>query len=353
MMSTSFRFDHQKDYMCSGRRPLPVSTDDGTSRGPGPVSMTDATLSVVIVLYNSADTVVDCLESLPERCYVVVVDNASTDDGVTLAERTRPDAVVLRNEVNRGFGAACNRGAEVVRSGVLAFVNPDLTIKGEALAVLVRRVMAEPQAIVGPALTDAEGVLRANCRKRSRPFHEMLELLPSASKWTPRRLRRDLAFTDEVYARGGEVDYLQGACLVLHREHFAQIGGFDETFFLYSEEEDLCNRVRSKGGQCLFVPEAVARHIAGTSTCKDPTFALAHLYRGRAILYRKQYGDARGRAVAVGIASFALLAQALNPFVRATGRTVRRPRGWLSAVLRGLTQGSLVRLPREESVSES
>lgn len=298
-------------------------------------------LSVVVVLHNSREHLDFCLGALPPEHELIVVDNASTDGGPQLVADIRPDAYIHRAGENLGFGVACNIGAGLAQNDLLMFLNPDASISARDIDELRRRAFELPHAVLGPMLVDRQGARQANVRRPSRAAYDVLELLPGASDWTPPYLVRDLPLTAAVYLEGGEVAYLQGACLLLRRELFLRAGGFDPDFFLYGEEETLAARVRAVGGTCVFVPSAAATHIQGTSTAKVSRFATQHLYRSKAVLYRKRHGDVGGRMRAACIASAALLA-----LTRAVGRSLtRRSAGYVSVsfcvdVLSGLRAGA-------------
>jgi len=299
------------------------------------------TASVITVTYNSGDDVAGMLQSLPADVEAIVVDNASTDGSAEIARTARPGTVVVSLPNNRGFGHGCNVGAGVASGDVLIFLNPDGRVVGDALAVLEAHVAAERQSIFGPAFTEQDGTPRYNVRRRSQPYHEALELLPSTDRWLRGPLRRNLPRTHVRYTQSGEVAYLQGAYLAIDRELFHRLGGFDEDFFLYSEEETLCDAVRAAGGRCVYLPEAVIRHIGGTSTARVSDVAIHHFYRSRAIFYRKRYGNAGGLAAA-GLIGLGLLINAvLHPIVKRYGHSgqagvqLQSPSAALSGLCRG------------------
>lgn len=295
--------------------------------------------AVVTVLHSSGDSIEACLESVPAAAEMIVVDSCSSDGGAEVVRRCRPDATLISLATNVGFGAGCNIGVRAAASEVVVLLNPDTVIERGALEILIERVKKAPSAIVGPALLAPTGELWAVCRRWSRPRYDVVELLPFAGRWVSGSLRRDIPMEAPIYEVGGAVDYLQGACLALRRDLFLDLGGFDERFFLYSEEEDLCERLWQAGGHCLYEPRAIVRHAWGTSTAKRARFATRHLYRSRTLLYRKRYGHLRGCAAALTTAG-ALLADVPAWAVRwILRRGSARTPGWIVAALRGLLEG--------------
>jgi GT2 family glycosyltransferase len=301
--------------------------------------------SVITVTYNSGDDVAGMLRSLPDDVEAIVVDNASTDGSPEIAQAARPNTVVVRLPNNQGFGHGCNVGAGVASRDVLIFLNPDGRIVGDALDVLAAHASEDPRSIFGPAFLRQDRSPRHDVRRRSQPHHEVLELLPSAKRWTPQRLRRDLPASDPRYTVGGEVDYLQGACLAIDRQLFHQLGGFDEDFFLYSEEETLCAAVRAAGGRCIYLPDAVIEHVGGTSTGRVSDFAVHHFYRSRAIFYRKRYGWLGGFLASAWIGSFLLINALLSPLVTRHGGGGPYLTAH-AAAFRGLLRGSVAQVRR-------
>lgn len=301
--------------------------------------------SVITVTHNSGDVIEGMLRSLPADVEAIVVDNASSDGSAEIAHAARPDAVVIRLPNNRGFGHGCNVGAGVASRDALVFLNPDGRAIGDAVAVLSAHVSENSGCIFGPAFRHADGRPRHDVRRRSQPHHEALELLPSAKRWTPERLRRDLPSGDPRYIHGGEVDYLQGACLAIDAQLFHRIGGFDEDFFLYSEEETLCDAVRAAGGRCIYLPGAVIEHIGGTSTERVSEFAVHHFYRSRAIFYRKRYGWLGGFLASALIGTCLLINLLLSPLVTRHGSGGPYLEAH-AAAFRGLARGAVAQLKR-------
>jgi N-acetylglucosaminyl-diphospho-decaprenol L-rhamnosyltransferase len=252
--------------------------------------------SVVAVLYDSADVIGNCLASLPAAVEVVIVDNASTDDGLAQARRTRPDAIAIRSERNVGFGGGCNLGWRAATRPFVAFINPDVCIHGNALGLLLRRLAHEQHGMIGPALLDNSGRPRL-CKGRPSPWLDFCGLLPSAGRWAPAGWDGKLAAADPVHAAGGIVSTVEGACFVVRRSDLGSIGGFDEDMFLYYEEESLALRLAQLGGTAVYEPRACASHIGGTSTKKVGSSAVSHLRRSQVIYYRKRDGDLRGRII--------------------------------------------------------
>jgi GT2 family glycosyltransferase len=238
-----------------------------------------APLDVVIVTHESSASLAACLEVLPDRVVPIVADNASTDGSVELAERL--GARVVRTGGNLGFAAAANRAAARGAAELVLFLNPDAAIAGEALARLADALAAEPaNAVAGPRLVAAAGGDQRAWWPFPSPARTWLEA------FGVHRLHPDRPGED------GSVAFVIGAAMLVRRAAFESVGGFDERFWLYGEEADLCRRLAGAGWRVLYVPEAVATHVGGASSTADPALVFEHFQRGTEHFVAKHHGRA-------------------------------------------------------------
>lgn len=204
-------------------------------------------IRIVTVTYNSAAVIGTLLGSVPDGVEVVVVDNASTDDSCAIAQAH--GATVIRASENRGFGTACNLGAEGNARPYVFFVNPDAELEDGCCDALVAAAEKHPKTgAMNPALLEPDGGF--SMKRRS--------CLIDAGDWTP----RDLA----TRATSAEVKILSGAALFCRQDAFEQVGGFDERIFLYHEDDDICLRLRQAGWSLRLEHSAAARHVGSGST---------------------------------------------------------------------------------------
>jgi GT2 family glycosyltransferase len=297
-------------------------------------------VSVVIVLYDSAEVIAECLAALPAGVELVVVDNASRDEGAALVGQLRPDATVLRSGLNVGLGAANNLGVGASSRSQILFLNPDVRIALDAIRRLERSLAAARPAIVGPALVDERG-RRVAVHHSPSSWRYALQLLPAAGSWLPRSLRIELSDDHLVYEAGGRVPYVLGCCFMIARADLDAIGGFDADLFLYDEEESLTCRIERLGGNALYEPRALATHLGSTSIAKVGSVASFHLYRSHAVLSRKRRGALLGRAalsplmLALAIAFPKAIANSV------LGRASPYDLAWWRAATGGLVAGSV------------
>ena len=250
-------------------------------------------VQAVVVSYESRDSLPRCLESLA-GCVevpleVTVVDNASSDGSAVLVRESHPRTQLLVNEENLGFAAACNRGWRPGRSPLVLFLNPDAELAAGALAALAGRLAARPDVgIVGPLTRNADGSVQVSTGSDLTPCSELRQ--GRLVRGVARRDPRSLAEAERLHAREHEPDWVSGACLLVRREALAAVGGFDEGFFLYEEDADLCRRVRAAGWRVLFTPAAEARHQLGHSAGRSPRRARIEYHRSHLRYYGKHNG---------------------------------------------------------------
>jgi N-acetylglucosaminyl-diphospho-decaprenol L-rhamnosyltransferase len=259
-------------------------------------------IDAVVVSYQSAATLRECVTSLLAipGVAVTVVDNASPDD--TLATIEDLDAETIRSSRNGGFSYGCNLGAARGNAPFLLFLNPDARMDAGALEALMEALTTDPEAgLAGPKLLE-DGELAWSQRRFPRlrsTFAQALflhRLLPRAP-WTDELIR-----DPDAYGRPGSPDWISGACMLVRRDVFEAIGGFDERFFLYCEDTDLCRRVRDVGHAVRFVPAAEVRHVGGASSGAGETRAISA--RSRILYARKHLGPVASRAEAAGVALY-------------------------------------------------
>jgi GT2 family glycosyltransferase len=258
-------------------------------------------VDAVIVSYRSAGTLRGCVEplaALPD-VRVTVVDNASPDRSADAVTGLGVD--VVRSPRNGGFSYGCNLGAGQGEAPYLLFLNPDARIDAESLAALRASLDSVPAAgLAAPRIVAEDGTLAWSLRRFPRhrsTFAQALFL---------HRLRPLAAWSDELvrdpaaYERPGAPDWVSGACMLVRRSAFESIGGFDEDFFLYCEDTDLCRRLWAAGHGIRFQPAAVARHVGGASSAAGETQAIAA--RSRVLYARKHMGPVGARVQALGVA---------------------------------------------------
>ncbi len=227
-------------------------------------------LSIVIVSYNTRALLARCLGALPAatgglRWEAIVVDNASADGSPAAVSREFPDATLLVNDDNVGFARACNRGARAARGSAILFLNSDAEPRPASLTGLVGYLRDHPRVgAAGPRLRDPAGGRPRSCFRfpsLARP-HLNFRLVRGL---VGERFSLAYPADDRRFTGGGPVDWLSGACLLLRREALDAVGLFDERYFMYFEDIDLCRRLWAGGWEVVFWPGVEVVHAGGAS----------------------------------------------------------------------------------------
>jgi GT2 family glycosyltransferase len=303
---------------------------------------------VVVVNYNSTAATTRLVESIRgASASVVVVDNASPDGAFAGFAQSHPDVTVLELPANIGYGGAANRAADQVEGDVMILCNPDVVADAAALALLADAVRANGVAIAAPLFRFPDGKLQPSAHRRYPGLMTTLvDLSPAVGAFTKRLAPtwHPTLFTVADHARPLDAHHVLGAVMAIDLRAYREVGGFDESFFLYREETDLCLRVRRAGWRVVHVPEAVVVHEGGGSTLDG---AMTQARPAHLESHYRFIAKHRGRLVAVVARTLGLLACAswlVTGPDRAAARTALR---WH---LRGGPEG-LATLPRRGAAS--
>lgn len=226
------------------------------------------TVSIVIVSFNAREHLERCLRAVAGGAHeVVVVDNASADGSPELVREQFPSVRLVELPENVGFGAANNVGMETAAGDLFLLLNSDAWPAGDAIARLADFAEANPRAgVVGPRLRNPDGSLQHSVRGWPTPWRLATEY------FFLRRLGRRTRALNAFYGAGFDhesvrsVEVVKGAVMLVRREAYAAVGGFDPDYFMYGEEMDLCYRVRRAGWDVVFDPDAEFVHVGGVST---------------------------------------------------------------------------------------
>ena len=239
-------------------------------------------VSAVVVSYNSAADLPDCLRSLRSEGVddVVVVDNASADGSVEVVAHVDPDARVLQTGANLGFGTAANRGVAVTAGDHVLILNPDTVVEPGTVKALSEALDRDPGlAAVGPRLENVDGSLYPSVRRFPDLMvafgHAFLGLVWAANPATRRYRMLDWDHDQPSAA----VDWVSGACVLVRRTAFDMVGGFDEAYFMYVEDVDLCWRLGQAGWRIGYEPAGRVVHALGGSSRLVPYRMIAEHHR--------------------------------------------------------------------------
>jgi GT2 family glycosyltransferase len=264
-------------------------------------------VTAVIVSFNTREHLLQSLASLEAVAVAletIVVDNAS-EDGSAEAVRARfPGARVMRNAENVGFGRACNQALAVAQAPYVLLLNSDAEVRPGAVETLAGRLDRQADlAAAGPRTVDADGVIEVSFGPPLTLRHE----------WRQRRLVRGVRARSAEAVRAAErlasvehePAWLSASCLLARRDALRGVGGFDEAFFLYEEDVDLCVRLRQAGWRLLYTPAAEAVHHGGRSMESLPDRARLEYERSHLHYYRKHNGPLATAALRAWLAASA------------------------------------------------
>ena len=248
-------------------------------------------LSIIIVNWNTRAFLQGCIESVLVNLdgfenEIIVVDNASDDGSVEMIRANYPKVQLIVNPNNPGFARANNQAIRRSSGRYVLLLNPDTVMKPGSLEVLFKFLEESSRAgAAGARLLNADGSLQISAYPEPTLWREFWRLFhldairPYANypihRWNVKQAR--------------EVDVLMGACIMLPRRALDAAGLFDEDYFMYSEEVDLCHRLRTNGHSLHWVPEAEVIHFGGQSTQQAAEEMFLRLYQGKILFFRKHY----------------------------------------------------------------
>jgi GT2 family glycosyltransferase len=264
-------------------------------------------VTVVVVTYQSSAEIQECLRSLYETsgewisdCRVI--DNHSTDDTTEIVACGFPQATVIRNEENLGFSKAVNQGARESNTDYLLVLNPDTRLTRGSLGELVRFLDHRQTAgACGPMITSSSGEFQSSCR-RGFPtplnavgyYLHIDRLMPKSRIWTGYR-SCEASPEDEI-----RTDVLSGSCFLIRTPIFHEIDGFDEDYFLFGEDIDVCWKLRAAGKEVWYIPVARVIHHKGASMDQAAGLAKREFHRAMLLYIDKRLsGDYSGFSLAL------------------------------------------------------
>ena len=269
-------------------------------------------LTVIVVSYETRDLTLACLASLyettaPDPPEVVVVDNASTDGSATAIAERFPQVTLIALDENLGFARACNLGAERSSGEQILLLNPDTIVRPGAIAAISRDLDAHPEAgILGGRTFDENGALNpTSCWGRPTPWSLLCMGIGLSSLFRGSRLFDPEALGGWERDDEREVDIVTGCLLLIRRDLWEELGGFDGDFFMYGEDADLSLRARALGARPRLCPAAEIVHVMGASE-RIRADKMVRLFRAKARLFLKHWTRpaARFGVAMLGLAAF-------------------------------------------------
>lgn len=252
-------------------------------------------VAIVIVSHNTRGLLLECINSViestePDDVEIVVVDNASGDGSYEAVCSGHPQALAISNEANLGFAAACNQGIGATSAPFILLLNSDAQLTRQAFRALCDCMLEEARAgAAGCKLLNADGVETVSVRNFLTPFNQALEL--SGIRLRSRKLSGSYRPRFSNKPLDCSIDWVEGSCMILRRAALDEVGLFDERFFMYSEDEDICLRLRLAGWSVCYTAAGAAVHVGGASTAQKRLEMLRHFYSSQLYLLSKHRGS--------------------------------------------------------------
>jgi len=280
-------------------------------------------LAVVVVNHDAGDALADFVTSLRAEgvSELIVVDNASSDGSSDHLD-TDPTVRVIRTGANLGYGAGANRGMAATEAELVLVSNPDVSVHPGALDALAAAFDGDPTlAIAGPCLLGADGARYPSARRFPSMAvaggHALLGLLAPRNRFTRRYRMADLDPSSTA-----SVDWVSGACFMARHRALDELGGFDESYFMYVEDLDLCWRAHRAGWTVAYVPAAVVTHLQGVSTARRP-YRMLFAHHRSALRFASRRAEGWHR-MAVPIVALVLAIRLVLASVRQALGTLRK-----------------------------
>lgn len=238
--------------------------------------------SIIIVNFNTKSLTKNCLDSIFFNCLesdfeIIAVDNNSQDGSIEMLKKDFGDKIkLIANSKNIGFGSANNQAAKIAQGEYLFFLNSDTVVKSDILSPIKQFLSNNKEVgIISPKLLLEDG------SEQERAYGEFPNLFNVvAEKFKNQKIEEIKPF---------EVDWVSGAALIIRKDIFCEINGFDEKFFMYFEDIDLCKRVKDLGFKAVVYPAAPIAHLCGKSI-KKFNKRKEYYYKSQDYFYKKHYG---------------------------------------------------------------
>jgi len=259
--------------------------------------MNKINVSIIIVSYNTINVILPCIQSIYESEFtesfeIIVVDNGSSDNSREAITEHFPDVQIIESGYNAGYAGGNNIGYKYSKGRNILFLNPDTIIHKAALDHMVSLADSSAECgALGPKVLNRDGSLQKSCYlspalSRSIASVLFLDYLPFWENITG--IKTNYMFDEQTHEM--IVDCVSGCCMLVKRKSLEDAGAFDESYWMYGEEGELCERIREKGYKIIFTPEASIVHLGGASTDSHSFKMRLHVERNRRMFYAQHRG---------------------------------------------------------------
>jgi GT2 family glycosyltransferase len=253
-------------------------------------------LTIIIVSWNTSKLLEQCLDSVYKTgsrftFEVIVVDNGSSDDSLSMVEKQFPAVILIKNNQNFGFARANNQGLEIGKGRYFMLLNSDTIVLPGVIDTLIDTADLHPEVgVVGPKLLNMDGSLQKSWAGFPSFFSELI-----GRNFRTRKPVLNIPCTFEV-------DWIMGACMLVRAETIQDVGRMDEDYFFYSEETDWCFRIKKKNWKVWYITSAEIYHLGGGSAKRSSVIQLVRLYQGKLLYFKKNHGEFVSTLLRFGLA---------------------------------------------------
>lgn len=257
-------------------------------------------ITVIIVAYNSSRNIRDLIKSLQYSTKyvtnIIVIVNDSLDkvktEKIIAHESTKSQIPIkLLKHSNEGFGTSCNYATKHVRTSHILFLNPDTIPKNDAINILFEHHLHNHSSISGANLQNKDGKIETSISRFPNIYFGIFHLSNIGKIMHYESAKRKFLYQDidsrKLYLRDSRVETVSGACMLISKSTFLQLNGFDENFFLYLEDVDLCYQAKKRGMNISFCPHAVVTHVGGASSNNKYRINQQAWFNSRKYYYKK------------------------------------------------------------------
>jgi GT2 family glycosyltransferase len=251
-------------------------------------------LSIIIVNYNSKYYLRRCLNSILDYPQITreifVSDNKSTDGSIEIIKKEYPHVFLIENNDNIGYSSAANRAIKESSGRYILIINNDIEVLNNSLQMMIETMDSHPNiGLLGCRLLNTDGTLQ-----QSFGYFNLGFLSEAIQKLFFNRYKKGNrlvgSYLGKIHKKFREVDWISGACIMTRRKALEDVGMMDENYFMYFEEIDLCNRVRKKGWNICYTPDAKMIHHGGKSSDINFDMIMVEYRRSQLYFYKKHYG---------------------------------------------------------------
>ena len=292
--------------------------------------MKNPRLDVIIVNFNSTDYAIRCIDSIYQsiplyELHITVVDNCSKDRPERI-KQSYPDIDLVINKKNLGFSKAVNIALARVPGELLVLLNPDTVVYDGFFNNVINYINDNKDvAIVGPKIFDPDGTVQGSARRFPTVLTSIFGRKSPLTKIFPNNpvSKREFLCFNGNGKKPMEVDWVSGACMVARKKALDAVGWFDESYFLYWEDTDLCKRLKDSGWKIMYYPDAEICHYIGKSSDRAPIFSIYHFHKSCYMLYSK-YARLSAKIMmplaVLGLSTRCIMVMGLNRFHRLKDR---------------------------------